>query len=130
MKNLSFLSPFKSTGSLLVNELASKNQFVLKRFFIASGAENFSQARGHFHKHGQQLIVCISGTVAFKFWDGLSERRITLTPASAPILVSSPLWREYVFLSDGSMFLCLCDMLYEESKTSYSIDEFMSLIDE
>ena len=113
---------------LLVSELPKNIEFKLKRWFLSSSAECGKPREGHFHRAGQQIIQCISGSIKFTFWDGCSTKLVIMDDRSAPILLSSPLWRTYELLQTESIFLVICDLNYEDSKTSYSEQEFLKAL--
>lgn len=87
--------------------------FVPRRIFLVAGAVAGTSRGGHAHKHGQQLLVCVSGTVEVETVHlGGREVHVLESPTRA-LLVPERVWSRQIFREAGSRLLVLASHPYD-----------------
>jgi dTDP-4-dehydrorhamnose 3,5-epimerase-like enzyme len=107
-------------GSLLPVEFASL-PFEPRRVFVVNGVPVGGVRGGHSHRRGQQLLICVSGSVDVELRDNGSVERVTLDRAGGGLLVEAGVWAEQTYLEAGSVLLVFASEPYDAD--SYERDD-------
>jgi UDP-2-acetamido-3-amino-2,3-dideoxy-glucuronate N-acetyltransferase len=114
-------------GSLVVFDTETMDNFKIVRVFsVYSGREI---VRGnHAHKECNQLLICNSGNILVKTFDGLINQEFLLDRPNLGLLVPAGVWSQQYYLSDECILTVICDKPFEPSDYIRDYSEFKKFI--
>ncbi len=107
-------------GTLLPLEFASL-PFIPCRLFTVSGVPARGVRGGHGHRVGQQLLVCLQGSIAVLMRCEQKEAHTTLIPGGPGLLFGPGVWCRQSYLNEGTVLLVLASDPYDPA--SYVLTE-------
>lgn len=118
MKNC-YIIDFNTIGTekkgYLVSLEENKNiPFNVKRVYYTYGVPSDAQRGFHAHKNLEQVLVCTSGSLKVKCFDGESEKIYTLDNPSKGLYMSNAIWREIYDYSENAVLMVLASQYYSE----------------
>ena len=98
-------------GTLSFGELGRHLPFVPKRYFIVYDVAT-NEVRGeHAHKHLQQLLLCISGSVSVAVDDGMRTGDVVLDRPDVGLYIPPCIWgRQYNYTRDAILLVLASDL--------------------
>ncbi len=114
-------------GSLIVGELGAGLPFVAERIFtlldIPAG-----EARGtHAHRHCEQFLICMRGSVRALVDDGTTRQHVQLDSPSLGLYMPPLTWGTQYDYSDDALLVVLASDVYDASDYIEDYDEFLVL---
>lgn len=122
----SIISP-NDNGRLIFLEEGSHYHFNAKRVFSVKAPSGSTRGQ-HAHRECNQLLVCLSGRVLVKLYNGKEHQKCLLSETTHGIYIPAGVWAEQDYLDDESLLLVLCDMLYDEGDYIRSQEEYLKYI--
>lgn len=111
-------------GQLSFFETNRDCPFDIKRIYYISEVPEGQRRGFHAHKDLKQFIFCPYGEICFVIDDGNNREEILLNDPSIALLIEKPLWREMLWIKEGSI-LCVCaSQYYDESDYIRDYDSF------
>lgn len=102
--------------------------FDIKRIYYISKVPEGQKRGFHAHKNLKQLVFCPYGEIFFILDDGQNREEILLNDPSIAVLIERPIWREMLWIKEGSI-LCVCaSEYYDENDYVRSYNQFLSFI--
>lgn len=131
MKNC-YIIDFNSIGDeqrgYLVSLEANKNiPFSVKRVYYTYGVPTDAKRGFHAHKNLEQVLVCTSGSLKVKCFDGKNEKIYSLDNPSKGLYMSNAIWREIYDYSENTVLMVLASELYDESDYIRNYDDFLEI---
>jgi len=111
-------------GHLSVAENLNGIPFEIKRVYWVYGTPEHVERGNHAHKHGQQILIAVSGNieVILENKNGETTTHILSEPSEG-LFVPVMYWRKLHF-SEGAVCLCLADTNYQPDDYIYDYNEF------
>jgi UDP-2-acetamido-3-amino-2,3-dideoxy-glucuronate N-acetyltransferase len=111
-------------GNLVVGEFPKNLPFAPVRFFLV-GEVPPSEIRGnHAHKTNQQFLLCISGSIKVRVYNGVEWQEFNLHSKTAGLFIPALHWAEQEYVTSGSQLLVLASEKYSASGYINSLAEF------
>jgi len=82
----------------------------------------------HAHKLCSQLLVALSGEVLVSVDDGMSQQEFLLSEMAQGLVIPPMNWATQKYLSQRSILLVVCDLLFDEADYIRDYSEFISLL--
>lgn len=99
-------------GTLLPLEFASL-PFMPCRLFTVTGVPAGGVRGGHGHRVGQQLLVCLQGSIAVLMRCEKKEVHTVLVPGGPGLLFGPGVWCRQSYLDEGTVLLVLASEPYD-----------------
>lgn len=116
----------EANGSVVVFEEGTA-PFSIRRTFVVTADRG--QVRGnHAHKLCSQLLVALSGEVLVSVDDGMSQQEFLLSEMAQGLVIPPMNWATQKYLSQRSILLVVCDLLFDEADYIRDYSEFISLL--
>jgi len=113
--------------SLTVAE-SSSLPFQIKRvYYIYNSNPNLPRGH-HAHKHTQQVLFCLRGSVKMVLDDGSTRGECVLDSPDRGILLDKMVWHEMHDIDDSTILLVLASQKYDESDYIRSYEKFKEII--
>lgn len=134
MKNC-YIIDFNSIGDeqrgyLVALEENNNIPFNIKRVYYTYGVPTDAQRGFHAHKETEQILICLSGSIKVKCFDGNKEEVYNLDNPSKGIYLGTMLWHEMFDYQDDTVIMVLASELYEESDYIRNYDDFLHICEE
>ena len=115
MQKINFPVFFDPNGVLTVFDGTGKIgvPFPIARIFTVV-ADGGSIRGKHAHYRCSQLLVCLSGQILVRCFDGMNTEEVQLEGNGQGILIPPGIWASQEYQKDNSMLMALCDRGYEE----------------
>lgn len=81
----------------------------------------------HAHKNLEQVLICVSGSVKVKCFDGKEEKIYSLNKPNEGLYIGPMVWREIYDYSENTVLMVLASELYNEDDYIRDYDEFVKL---
>ena len=130
MKRWELIDPARfrdSRGELSVLDLQGGLPFGPKRVFWITDVPAGESRGFHAHRSGQQLLVCLSGSITARVLDGQNEEKFELTVDGPALWMKNLVWGEQTFNEDGSTLLVLASNSFEEADYIRDYESFLEL---
>jgi len=114
-------------GTLHVLEHGARWPFVAQRFFVVSGVGPGVIRGDHAHRRGDELLVCVAGSVRVEFTDGSRRASIPLDDPAVALMVPPLVWAVQYDHAPGTVLLALCSLPYDPDNYVTDPDEFVAL---
>ncbi|QJA09378.1 WxcM-like domain-containing protein [Romboutsia sp. CE17] len=99
--------------------------FEIKRIFYTYNIPSNEIRGNHAYRKTRQVIICISGSVKIKCFDGKEEKVYELTNPSQGVYIDPKIWRTTYNHSSDCVLLILSSHEYNEDDYIRDYDEFM-----
>jgi UDP-2-acetamido-3-amino-2,3-dideoxy-glucuronate N-acetyltransferase len=114
-------------GSLVVAELGAGLPFAAKRMFTLFEIPH-GEARGiHAHRHCEQFLVCVRGSVVAVVDDGHQRQEVLLDSPELGLYMPAMTWGTQYDYSADAMLVVLASDPYEKADYIEDYDEFKEL---
>lgn len=129
MKNC-YIVDFNSIGDdkrgYLVALEENKNiPFDIKRVYYTYGVPTNAERGFHAHKETEQVLVCLSGSIKVKCFDGNKEEVYELDSPSKGIYLGRMLWHEMFEYKKDTVVIVLASEFYDESDYIRDYNKFL-----
>lgn len=98
-------------GSLLPVEFEDL-PFIPKRMFTITGMSAGTVRGEHGHHTGQQLLICLHGSIDIILRKDKDETHLTLIPDGPGLLIDSGIWCKQTYMTDKTVLLVLASEPY------------------
>lgn len=115
----------RADGEVIVAEAAAQVPFRIERMFTLAASAGAKRGR-HAHRLCWQFMICVSGAVDVVCEDGSNKNTFALNRRNQALLVPPGLWNTVEFRQDESVFIVLCDRLYEADDYIRDYNQFLS----
>jgi dTDP-4-dehydrorhamnose 3,5-epimerase-like enzyme len=115
----------RADGEVIVAEAAAQVPFRIERMFTLAASAGAKRGR-HAHRLCSQFMICVSGAVDVVCEDGSNKNTFALNRRNQALLVPPGLWNTVEFRQDESVFIVLCDRLYEADDYIRDYNQFLS----
>jgi dTDP-4-dehydrorhamnose 3,5-epimerase-like enzyme len=115
----------RADGEVIVAEAAAQVPFRIERMFTLAASAGAKRGR-HAHRLCSQFMICVSGAVDVVCEDGSNKNTFALNRRKQALLVPPGLWNTVEFRQDESVFIVLCDRLYEADDYIRDYNQFLS----
>lgn len=99
--------------------------FKIKRIFYTYNIPSNEIRGNHAYHETRQVIICISGNVKIKCFDGKEEKLYELKDPSQGVYIDPKIWRTTYNHSSDCVLLILSSHEYNEDDYIRDYDEFM-----
>lgn len=99
-------------GFLLTGEVANQVPFPVRRFFVVGGVPRDEVRGGHAHRSGEQLLVCVSGSLVVDAWYADDHERHALRASGPALYVPAGTFTRQSQFSQDALLLVLCSDTY------------------
>lgn len=134
MKNC-YIVDFNSIGDdkrgYLVALEENKNiPFDIKRVYYTYGVPTDAERGFHAHKETEQILICLSGSIKVKCFDGYKEEVYELDSPNKGLYLGTMLWHEMFEYKENTAIMVLASELYNESDYIRNYDDFLNLYEQ
>ncbi len=117
------LREYRDNGILIPITNKVDIPFNIKRLFYVRKVSSNGERGHHAHKKCSQILICLTGSINVKFWDGVDIRSEVLASPNEAILVPAGIWVSETY-SDDAILLVLCDYIYDPGEYIKDKTEF------
>ena len=115
-------------GNLVPLEYNTNIPFEAKRIFYTYNVPFESNRGAHAYYNTEQVLICISGNLKIKCFDGIDENIYELNNPKEAIYIAPKVWRTTFEHSSDAVLLVLSSLEYDENDYIRDYDEFKKLI--
>lgn len=115
-------------GNLVPLEYDTNIPFEVKRIFYTYSIPFESNRGAHAYNNTEQVLVCVSGSLKIKCFDGNKEIIYELNSPDEALYVSPKVWRTTFEHSTDAVLLVLSSLEYDENDYIRDYDEFKQRI--
>ena len=115
------------TGFLVPLEFNTNIPFEVKRIFYTYGVPMESNRGAHAYYNTKQVLICISGSLKVKCFDGENEIIYELNKPDEGLHIAPHVWRASFEHSPDAVLLVLSSLEYNEEDYIRDYDEFEQL---
>lgn len=115
----------ESIGYLVALEQNKNIPFEVKRVYYTYNVPDNVERGLHAHKSLEQILVCVSGSLKVRCFDGEEEKEYLLDSPNKGLYVGNMVWREMYDYSDNTVLMVLASEYYMESDYIRSYTEFL-----
>ncbi|MEG2789695.1 MAG: FdtA/QdtA family cupin domain-containing protein [Romboutsia sp.] len=106
----------------------SKNlPFKVKRIFYIYGVPNNSERGDHAYYNTKQVLICLSGNLKVRCFDGSTEDIYILNRPDEALYLSPNIWRTTFEHSSDAVLLVLSSLEYNEADYIREYDKFLEI---
>ena len=118
----------KNTGFLIPLEYNRNLPFEAKRLFY-NYATPYNINRGsHAYYNTEQVLICISGSLKIKCFDGKTEEIYHLNKPDEAVYISPKIWRTTLEHSEDAVLLVLSSLEYNEQDYIRDYNKFLEVV--
>ena len=111
-------------GKLVPLEYNTNIPFEVKRIFYTSNVPFESNRGEHAYHNTEQVLICVSGNLKIKCFDGINENIYELKSPNEAIYIAPKVWRTTFEHSSDAVLLVLSSLEYDENDYIRDYDEF------
>jgi acetyltransferase-like isoleucine patch superfamily enzyme/dTDP-4-dehydrorhamnose 3,5-epimerase-like enzyme len=115
-------------GSLSVGEFSSQIPFAPERYFIVFDVPGKEVRGEHAHRHCQQFLICLRGSVTVVVDDGTSSEEIILDVPNLGLLIPPMTWAVQYKYSADALVLVFASNRYDPNDYIRDYDEFLAAL--
>ena len=115
-------------GKLVPLEHNTNIPFEVKRIFYTYNVPFESNRGAHAYHNTEQVLICVSGSLKIKCFDGINENIYELNSPDKALYVSPKVWRTTFEHSSDAVLLVLSSLEYDENDYIRDYDNFEKLI--
>lgn len=117
-----------SIGILVPLEFDRNIPFETKRIFYTYSVPSYIERGSHAYYNTEQVLICLSGSLKIKCFDGKEENIYELNKCDEALYVSPKIWRTTFEHSLDAVLLVLSSLEYDEADYIRDYDKFMEVI--
>lgn len=117
-----------SIGYLVPLEVDFNLPFQAKRVFYNYGVPSENSRGSHAYHSTEQVLICISGSLKVKCFDGINESTHELNHPDEALYVSPKVWRTTFEHSSDAVLLVLSSLEYNEEDYIRDYNEFLEVV--
>ena len=117
----------KEHGFLVPLEYNNNLPFVVKRIFYMYSVPIENNRGAHAYYNTKQALICISGSLKIKCFDGYKEEVYELNKPDEALYIAPHIWRTSFEHSPDAVLLVLSSLEYNEEDYIRDYDEFEQL---
>ena len=117
-----------SIGYIVPLEVDCNLPFQVKRVFYIYGVPSENIRGAHAYHNTEQVLICVSGNLKIKCFDGVNENIYELKSPNEAIYIAPKVWRTTFEHSSDAVLLVLSSLEYDENDYIRDYDEFKKLI--
>lgn len=114
-------------GILVPLEEDNNLPFKVKRIFYTYNVPFECNRGDHAYHNTQQVLICISGSLKVKCFDGVNENIYELNSPDEALYISPKVWRRTFEHSSDVVLLVLSSLEHNENDYIRSYEEFIEL---
>ena len=118
----------KNIGFLVPLELGANTLFEIRRIFYTYDVPQNSIRGAHAYHNTEQVLICVSGSLKIRCFDGISENIYELNSPDEALYVSPKVWRTTFEHSSDAVLLVLSSLEYNESDYIREYNEFLEVV--
>ena len=118
----------KDIGYLVPLEYNTNLPFEVKRIFYTYNVPYENNRGAHAYYKTQQVLICISGSLNIKWFDGIDTKIYELNSPNEALYISPKVWRTTFEHSKDAVLLVLSSLEYDEKDYIIDYNEFKKLI--
>lgn len=103
--------------------------FEVKRIFYTYNVPFESNRGAHAYHNTEQVLICVSGNLKIKCFDGINENIYKLNSPDEALYVSPKVWRTTFEHSADAVLLVLSSLEYNEDDYIRDCNEFLEVIE-
>lgn len=134
MKNCKIIDFIKrgdrKLGYLVALEENRNIPFDVKRVYYTYGVESGSIRGKHAHKELEQVLICVSGNLTVRCFDGEKFEEIDLDSESTGLYIGPMIWHEMYGYDKNTVLMVLASDYYNEEDYIRDYDKFNILCQE
>ena len=111
-------------GNLVALEYDINIPFKVKRIFYTYNVPFESNRGAHAYHNTEQVLICVSGSLKIKCFDGVNENIYELKSPNEAIYIAPKVWRTTFEHSSDAVLLVLSSLEYNESDYIRDYNEF------
>jgi dTDP-4-dehydrorhamnose 3,5-epimerase-like enzyme len=113
-------------GMLIALEQDRNVPFEIRRVYYMFATKSGVRRGQHAHRHLNQLVVAVRGSVTMLLDDGGGSREVVLDDPSRGLLLGRMVWRELYDFSADCVLMVLADQVYDSSDYITDYDAFLN----
>lgn len=118
----------KDTGFLVPLELGANTPFDIRRIFYTYDVPQNSIRGAHAYHNTEQVLICISGSLKIKCFDGNKEIIYELNNPNEALYIPPKVWRTTFEHSLDVVLLVLSSLEYDETDYIRDYNEFLEVV--
>jgi dTDP-4-dehydrorhamnose 3,5-epimerase-like enzyme len=112
-------------GQLVALEQERDVPFQIRRvYYLFATRQNVHRGQ-HAHRHLNQLVVALHGSVRFLADDGHGPTEVVLDDPTRGLLLGGMVWRDLYDFSEDCVLMVLADQLYDPDDYIFDYDDFL-----
>ena len=115
-------------GLLVPLEYNTNLPFEVKRIFYTYNIPSECSRGAHAYHKTQQVLICISGRLKIKCFDGIYTKIYELNSPNEALYISPKIWRTTFEHSKDAVLLVLSSLEYDENDYIRDYNEFNKLV--
>lgn len=115
-------------GLLVPLENGTNIPFDVKRIFYIYGVPYGSERGAHAYYNTEQVLICISGSLKIKCFDGEKEKIYKLDKPDEALYIEPHIWRTTFEYSSDAVLLVLSSLEYNEEDYIRDFDKFLEVV--
>ena len=115
-------------GFLVLLEKNTNIPFNINRIFYTYGVPKDCERGSHAYYNTEQVLICLSGSLKVKCFDGKKENIYELNRCDEALYVSPKIWRITFEHSSDAVILVLSSLEYDEADYIRDYDKFMEVV--
>ena len=115
-------------GNLVPIEHNTNIPFEVKRIFYTCNVPFKCNRGSHSYYNTEQVLICISGNLKIKCFDGISENIYELNSPYEALYISPKVWRTTFEHSPDAVLLVLSSLEYDENDYIRDYNEFLEVV--
>lgn len=117
-----------NNGILVPLETENNISFRIKRIFYTYNVPTDSERGAHAYYNTKQVLICLSGSIEVRCFDGNSEVVYVLNKPDEGLYISPHIWRTTFNHSSDAVLLVLSSQEYDEKDYIRDYDKFLEVI--
>ena len=118
----------KESGVLTPLEFGQNIPFEVKRIFYTYDVPKCSNRGAHAYYNTMQVLICVSGSLKVKCFDGNDEIIYELNRPSEALYIPPKVWRTTFEHSPDAVLLVLSSLEYDEADYIRDYDKYLEVV--
>lgn len=118
----------EESGVLAPLEFKQNIPFEVKRIFYTYNVAKDSNRGAHAYYNTNQVLICLSGSIKIKCFDGNSESIYILNKPDEALYIPPKVWRTTFEHSSDAVLLVLSSLEYDEADYIRDYDKFLEVV--
>ncbi|MGO1043860.1 sugar 3,4-ketoisomerase [Clostridioides difficile] len=120
----------KEVGNLIALESNKVIPFEIKRVYYIYDVPNNVERGFHAHKNLEQVLICLSGSVNIKCYDGVKETVFVLNKKNTGLYIGQAVWHEMFSFDETTVLISIASEHYNEDDYIRNYEEFLAYIND